>query len=108
MANISDALGDGATRTVIDAKLSTDTGSATDISSATADAAKTANATIAGSYGNLYLGTDGSYLYEVDQTATAVTQLGEEGSLSESFTISLRETGGGDYQEWNPDADHHR
>jgi len=85
MANVTDTLAEGATRAVTRAKHENAT-SYTDISSGTL--------TIDGTYGQLTVNDDGTYSYSVPQTNTSVQQMGEDDSLTDTFSITLRETGG--------------
>jgi len=85
MANVTDTLAEGATRTVTRAKHQSDT-SYTNISSGTL--------TIDGTYGQLVVNDDGTYSYTVTQIDTTVQQMGENDALTDTFLITLSEAGG--------------
>ncbi|QNI94086.1 putative cadherin domain-containing protein [Synechococcus sp. A15-127] len=54
---------------------------------------------IAGTYGSLNVGADGSYLYTVDQGNAAVDALREDQSLTDSFTLLVSDGAGGSVEQ---------
>ena len=93
MANITDV--DGNSFTISQGKKSTSGTFANVPSSSTS----TNGLTIAGLYGSLKVGADGSYVYTVDQSNASVDALREDQSLTDSFTLLVSDEAGGSVEQ---------
>ena len=93
MATITDV--DGNSLTISQGKKSTSGSYANVPTSSTS----TNGLVIAGTYGSLNVGADGSYLYTVDQSNASVDALREDQSLTDSFTLLVSDGAGGSVEQ---------
>ncbi|KAI9549915.1 hypothetical protein GHT06_004500 [Daphnia sinensis] len=77
-----------------DTKTVTNAGTTTAGTSVSGSTTAAIGTTIVGTYGSVKIGSDGSYVYTIDVTKTAVQNLNSTGTLTETFTYEVTDANG--------------